>query len=189
MPRTSEARLIESEPKDWPHAPVHRLQESGVFMVTAGTLYKKHFFCDPVMLDLLQNRLLSLAKQYHWQLESWAVFSNHYHFIAQSPDEARTLQKFLRHLHADTARRLNLHDNTPSRQVWHNFWDTRLTYERAYLARLNYVHQNAVHHHLVDIANQYRWCSAAWFERTCSPATVKTIYSCKSDRINVLDDY
>jgi len=178
-----------SETKDWPHAPVHRLQEAGVCMVTAGTLRKEHFFRDPALHDLLESRLLALAKQFAWQLEAWAVFSNHYHFIAQSPATAGSLQKFLRHLHADTARELNRHDNVAARQVWHNFWDTRLTYERSYLARLNYVHQNPVHHGLVSLANQYRWCSAAWFERTCPPATVKTIYNFKVDKLNVPDNF
>ena len=55
--------------------------------------------------------------------------------------------------------------------IWHNFWDTELTYEKSYLARLNYVHQNAVKHGLVARACQYRWCSAAWFERTVSAGT------------------
>ena len=73
--------------------------------------------------------------------------------------------------------------------MWFNFWDTKLTYERSYLARLNYVHQNPVKHGLVAIANQYRWCSAAWFERTVSPAMVKTIYGFKTDKLNIHDDF
>jgi putative transposase len=28
----------------------------------------------------------------------------------------------------------------------YNFWETKLTFEKSYLARLNYVHQNAVKH-------------------------------------------
>jgi putative transposase len=39
------------------------------------------------------------------------------------------------------------------------------------------------------MANQYRWCSAAWFERTASPAQVKTIYGFKIDRLKVQDDF
>jgi putative transposase len=57
------------------------------------------------------------------------------------------------------------------------------------LARLNYVHQNPLKHGLVPIANQYRWCSTAWFERTATPAQVKTIYSFKTDEVNVRDDF
>src|SRR6185295_13265442 len=44
-------------------------------------------------------------------------------------------------------------DNATGRQVWYNFWDTKLTFENSYLARLNYVHQNPVKHGLVCIAN------------------------------------
>ena len=92
-------------------------------------------------------------------------------------------------LHERTARWINGLDGAKGREVWHNFWDTRLTYERSYLARLNYVHQNAVKHGLVAVANQYPWCSAAWFERTARPAQVKTIYGFKTDSLKVNDAY
>jgi len=80
-------------------------------------------------------------------------------------------------------------DDMIGRSVWFNFWDTKLTYERSYLARLNYVHQNPVKHGLVNVANQYGWCSAAWFERTGTPAMVKTVYGFKIDKLNIADDY
>ena len=34
------------------------------------------------------------------------------------------------------------------------------------LARLNYVHNNPVHHGIVPAARQYPWCSASWFENS-----------------------
>jgi len=34
-----------------------------------------------------------------------------------------------------------------------------------------------------------RWCSAAWFERVTHPAMVKTIYSFKTDKLNIFDDF
>ena len=92
---------------------------------------------------------------------------------------------FLAHVHADTAREVNLGDNEPERQVWFNYWETELTFEKSYLARLHYVHQNPVKHGLVAVASQYPWCSAAWFERTARPAQVKTIYSFKTDRLRI----
>jgi len=92
-------------------------------------------------------------------------------------------------LHSNTARQVNELDNSAGRRVWYNFWETKLTYERSYLARLNYVHQNAVKHGIVRVANQYPWCSAAWFERTASPAAIKTIYGFKIDKLSIDDDY
>ena len=95
----------------------------------------------------------------------------------------------LKQLHADTSREVNRLDGTPGRAVWHNFWDTKLTFEKSYLARLSYVHQNAVKHGLAPVASQYRWCSAGWFERTATGAQVRTIYRFKIDRVSVPDDF
>ncbi len=75
---------IQARPqKDWPHAPVHRFDSRGIYMVTAATLYKQHFFATDQSLDLLQHELLSLSRQYEWHLLAWAVFPNHYHFITR----------------------------------------------------------------------------------------------------------
>ena len=120
------------------------------------------------------------------------MFSNHYHFVGHSPPQApdaSSLSDMLSILHVKTAEWTNRLDRTPGRQVWFNFRETRLTHQRSYLARLNYVHQNAVKHGLVPVANQYPWCSAAWFERTASVTIVKSIYRFKWDRISVQDDF
>ena len=179
---------MSAQPKDWPHAPIHRLNSDGVFMVTGATMHKNHFFTATERLRLLEGKLLTLAKEYVWHLEAWAGFSNHYHLIARGNHDAKDLGLFLKHLHAATARELNALDSQAGRRVWFNFWDTKLTFERSYLARLNYVHQNPVKHGLVAVANQYPWCSAGWLERTVSPAMVKTIYSFKTDKLKI-DDY
>ena len=175
--------------KDWPHAPVHRLDSAGIYMVTGATLRKEHFFKTVRLLRMLEDELLSLAKRYEWQLEAWAVFVNHYHFVARGYPGAPSLDRLLKHLHANTARKLNDTDDAAGRDVWYSFWETKLTYERSYLARLNYVHQNPVQHRLVKVANQYPWCSAAWFERTASLASVKTIYSFQTEKLKIADDY
>jgi len=175
--------------RDWPHAPIHRLTESGTYMVTTGTYQKLHVFQEAERLTLLEDSLLTLARQYEWHLEAWAVFSNHYHFVGHTLASPPRLREFLIELHANTARDVNRLDGVEDRQVWHNFWERRLTYQKSYLTRLNYVHQNAVKHGLVATANQYRWCSAAWFERTATPAQVKTIYGLKTDSVKISDNF
>ncbi len=97
--------------------------------------------------------------------------------------------EFIRRFHGISAHELNQQDGVRARPVWFDFRDTKLTHQHSYLARLNYVHQNAVKHGLVPVANQYPWCSAAWFERVASPAQVQTIYRFKIDRLSVEDDY
>ena len=176
----------------WPHAPTHQLSESGTYFVTAGTYNKTNLFRSAKRLEVLHRGLLKLADEFDWSLEAWAVFSNHYHFVGHSPtesDTAKSLIKMLGTLHAKTAAWINRIDKTPGRQVWHNYRDTRLTYHKSYLARLNYVHQNPVKHGLVQVANQYPWCSARWFERTAPTAQVKSVYRFDAGKVNVYDDF
>ena len=174
---------------DWPHAPVHRLGEAGAYMVTAGTYLKAHRFADKARLTLLQDTLLALAEKHAWQLQAWAVFSNHYHFVALSPENAESLTVLIRQLHSITAREANRLDNVQGRKIWHEYRDTRLTYKRSYLARLNYVHQNAVRHGLTATPEAYAWCSAGWFERMAERSFYQTVRSMKIDALNVEDDY
>jgi putative transposase len=152
-------------------------------------LDKHHRFTDVERLDLLHTALISIAKECGWHLEAWAVFSNHYHFVGYSEEHSIKLNEFINRLHTETATDLNELDGEPERKIWHNYRDTRLTYQASYLARLNYVHQNAVRHKLVRVENQYSWCSAAWFESITSASQVKTIYDFKTDRVRVMDEF
>src|SRR5205807_1735846 len=93
------------------------------------------------------------------------------------------------HLHSDHAREINKLDNAVGRKVWFQFWDKHLTFERSYLARLNYVNQNPVHHGVAQLATNYRWCSAAWFESRASRAFAASVRRFKIDRVNVYDDF
>ena len=173
----------------WPHAPIHRFDGAVLFMVTSSTLDKRHLFTDATRLEKLQNELFTLAAKYEWQLQAWALFANHYHFVARSEGQADNLRKFLGHLHSNTARVLNRMDGCQGRQVWFQFWDTRLTFEKSYLARLRYTHQNPVKHGLVTDARDYPFCSASWFEQNATPAFQRILETFPIDRLNVPDDF
>ena len=174
----------------WPHAPPHFLTRNGTFMVTAGTYRKAHFFHQPEHLKFLHDRLHELAIDHGWTLDAWAVFPNHYHIIGKSPKEdARNLNTYLANLHKETASYINHQDGTSGRKVWHNFRETRLTYQKSYFARLHYVIQNPVKHGLVRKAELYPWCSANWFAENSSPAFRKTVESFRIDSVRVDDDF
>jgi putative transposase len=124
-------------------------------------------------------------------MEAWAVLVNHYHFVAHTAnaqESAESLSSFLKHLHADIARQVNRWDREDGRRIWHNYRETLLTFPDSYYARLNYTHQNAVHHRLVGRACNYEWCSAGGFEASCSRAWVETIGTFKYDQIALEDE-
>jgi len=173
----------------WPHGPKRWLFTPGIYMVTAGTYQKAPHLNNPERLEYFQEALFKIAAEFSWQLQAWALFANHYHFIATSPDDPNSLKKFLSKLHMTTAKQLNLWDEKPGRRVWFQFWDTHITFERSYLARLNYVHCNPVKHGVTNNAEDYRWCSAGRFAQNAAPAMVKTVQSFKTDQIKIPDDF
>ena len=173
---------------DWPHAPVHRFTQEGIYFVTGATMYKQHFYRSPAALDALQILLFAKAKEFACWLQAWALFSNHYHLVLQCLAAGR-VQPMLSQLHSAAAVEINRRDGVRGRKVWYQFWDTQLTFQQSWLARLRYTHENAVHHGLVDEGKRYRWCSASWFEREAKPSFVKTVRQFRIDRVNVYDDF
>jgi putative transposase len=169
----------------WPHAPAHHVSEAGAYIVTAATYRREPLFRGRE--QLVHDALLQLALELDWRLQAWAVFANHYHFVALSPVSPASLPAFIRRMHASTATVLNRQDRTSSRRVWSNYWETRIKSQRSYLARLAYVHQNAVKHGLATRASNYEWCSATWFESRASGAQVATVYAFPTDRVRVPD--
>ena len=115
----------------WHHSPLHQLSESGAYMVTAGTCEKQRLFASDERLSMVQEKLFDLAAKYHWQLQAWAIMANHYHFIGVPERDATALADMIRTLHAETAVAVNRLDQTPGRQVWFQYWDTHLTFEKS----------------------------------------------------------
>jgi len=62
-----------------------------------------NLFDTPEKRDLLECHLLTLAKQFNWQLEAWAVFANHYHIVARGQSQFRESRRI------------------PSRSTWRHF--------------------------------------------------------------------
>jgi putative transposase len=174
---------------DWPHSPIHRLTEAGAYIVTCGTYLKQHHFRGRERLGMLCEAFLGGATKYGWNLQVWAVFSNHYHFVALSSPDASNLRTFLNGLHSQASRAVNQEDGAQGRQVWYQYWDTHLTYQRSYFARLSYVHRNAVHHGLVKEPCLYPWCSASWLQRRGPTSFYKTIMNFGIERLKLHDDF
>jgi putative transposase len=175
---------------DWPHAPLHRFSDApAVYFITAATYLKQHFYRSADRLDALEAHVFDLATQFRCWLQAWAIFSNHYHLVVTVEAGGDSLRRMLSTLHKDEAREINRSDGVLGRKVWFQFRETQLTFERSWMARLRYTHENAVHHGIVTEAARYRWCSASWFEREARPSFAESLKRFKIDRVNVPDDF
>jgi putative transposase len=173
---------------DWPHSPLHRLDARGTFMVTSGTYRKIAIFNSRRRLNFLRDALFASAANHGIALQAWAIFPNHYHFVATA-ERFGDLREMIRSLHSITAKKANTADGGPGRKVWFQYWESRISYERSYFARLRYVHENAVRHGIVRLASRYEWCSASWFEQRATAAFRRTVFTFPSNSLAVRDDF
>jgi putative transposase len=182
----------EAQPTGWHHAPVHKLHGRGAYMVTCGTLHKVGILTTPERLTEFQNLLFSYANKFGWQLQAWAVMSNHYHWIGLSPEnepDARSLKMLVAQLHEVSTKRINLSDGVSGRRIWCNYWESHITFQTSYFARLKYVHDNPSHHGVALNSAIYTWCSRAWLERTAKQAFVRQLDGFKIDTLDLPDDF
>jgi putative transposase len=174
----------------WPHAPPHWLFNGGAYFVTASTYHRERIFDSAEKLDAVTGLLIETAVRYGWTLRAWAVFSNNYHFLAQSPASGgESLRDWLSEFHRSAAVAVNRIDGAEGRRVWMNFRESSITHQTSYLARLKYVNENPVRHGLVDIASEYNWCSASWFGNMAPESFRKSVDRFKTDRLKIEDDF
>jgi putative transposase len=171
------------------HNPPHYFVPNAMYMVTGAIVHNQHLLSDDRKKEFVLQTLIERSRLHSWDLQAWAILNNHYHFIAKAPEEPGTLPGLIRHIHSITAIEINKQDNTPGRQVWANYWDTCLTYEKSYLARLHYIHMNPIKHGLVDDAEQYPFCSYKWFIENGDKSLREQVFSQPINRINVKDDF
>ena len=169
--------------------PPHYFVPNAMYMVTETILHNQQLLDEDRKKQFVLETLFDRSKLLGWELQAWSILNNHYHFICKAPDAANTLSKLVRQVHSISAIQLNQWDKQLGRQVWFNYWDTCLTYEKAYFARLHYVHQNPVKHGLVENALDYLFCSYKWFIEQANEALKKQVFDQPIDRIKVIDDF
>ena len=173
-----------------PHlnSPPHWFVSNAIYMVTGATLYKKLLLDSDVKRANFCQTLIERTEILGWELEAWVVMSNHYHFIARSPENALSLKALIQGVHSINAKFVNRIDGTSGRRVWYNYWDSCIQSETSYYARMNYVIMNPVKHGLVQIPEEYPFSSYKYFLENLEPNFKKVVLSC-SDNAHVDDDY
>jgi putative transposase len=171
------------------HTPPHWFVSNAIYMVTGATLHKVPVLDSDIKKSHFIETFFTRADALNWIVDAWSVMPNHYHFVAHAPENAHSLKLLIQGLHSISAKFVNAADKTPGRQVWYNYWDSCITHETSYWARLNYVHQNPVKHGLVMKAENYPFCSYQWFIENVEPEWKDRILTQPIDRLNLDDDY
>lgn len=152
----SKNKIVEKY-KTYRHTPAHFFKPHSIYMITGSVYQKRKLFAGEKPKLRWYESLKKGCEEYGWQILAWVILDDHYHIMLETPGEAETLSSLIRDMHKFTAlwAKQNLPIVKGLERIWYNYWDTCITYERSFLARLNYIHHNPVKHGYVEDASAY----------------------------------
>jgi len=181
----------DSEYKTYAHNPPHLFQPATKYFFTCATYKKKHYLKTDNAKILLFSSILTACDQYGWKLEDWVILDNHYHLMLTSPGKSLNLAKMMGDVHRFTSLRLKNHypELKSEKKIFHNYWDTCITYDGSYLSRLNYILLNPVKHGYVEHPNDYPWSSYRSRYREDKELLELMIDRFPCGKVNVVDEF
>lgn len=177
--------------KTYNHNPPHLFRAGAKYFITASTYQQKHYMATDEAKDRLIHSILKGFQDYGWKLDEWVLLNNHYHLMADAPEDPRSLSKIIQEIHKFTAMWIKKNSSgfSDQKKIWYNYWDTCITHEKSYFARLNYIWYNPVKHGYVKDAAAWRFGS--YYSRVRAEKDYLEELKSKYpfDRLNVRDDF
>ena len=179
------------EYKEYKHNPPHLFRSNAKYFITGATYEKKYFLITNKAKARVFKSLYKGFNSLGWTLEDWVILHNHYHLMANAPENAETLSAIIRDIHKFTAMWLkkNIPKTKSVEKIWWNYWDTCITYEKSYFARLNYIWFNPVKHKLVEKAEDWKFGSYYYRYRKEKEYLKKLKKKYPFDKVKVKDDF
>lgn len=177
--------------KKYVHSPAHAFVPDMHYFVTASIYNSRRLLKESQSKSKLLEYMVKTLNHNNWVLEDWVILENHYHIMVKCRDNPEKLSKIFENIHKYSANWIskNVRESDEAIKIWHNYWDTCISYEHSYFARLNYIWMNPVKHGYVKHPEE--WKFGSYFERFKKDReylrTVSTQYPC--NKVKVKDDF
>ncbi len=134
---------------------------NGKYFITGATYLKTKYFTSDVEKSIVFECIYHGCEKYKWHLEDWVILDNHYHVMLNAPENADSLSKMMKEIHVFASMRLRKQNESlrVERKIFHNYWDSCISFDRSYYSRLNYIYANPVKHGYVQFPEEYEWGS------------------------------
>jgi len=178
------------EYKTYKHNPPHLFIESAKYFITVSTLGKHPYLKSKEAKWAALDYLSKSLKAFNWELEDWVILDNHIHMMIHAPEKAETLSNVMNNFHRFTAIWLSKHGiQKIGQKYFHNYWDTCITFEKSYFARLNYIWMNPVKHGYVDSPEKWKFGSYYYRFKEEAEEIKQLMKKYPFDKLKIRDDF
>ncbi len=169
-----EYRRLRKIPK---HSPPHFDSDANLTYIVTAACYEHVPIIgfDSTRMTEFEEHLIDCCKNICETLHSWCILPNHYHLLLTTT-RIKELRKAIGLLHGRTSHDWNGLEEMRGRKVWHNCFERKMKSERHFLASLNYVLNNAVHHGYCDKWQEWPWSNAVEYLETIGVDRAREIW-------------
>lgn len=177
--------------RQYKHNPPHLFVQNCKYFITASTYLKKPFLVSQSSKSHLLESITKGCNKHDWMLEDWVILDDHYHLMLQAPEGSINLSKMISEIHRFTAlwMKKNVEEVESAKRIFWNYWDSCITFERSYFARLNYIYFNPVKHGYVEFPENYLFGSYHYRVGVEKEYLESLRRDYPWDKIKVKDDY
>ncbi len=177
--------------KEYKHNPPHLFSTNSKYFITGATYEKNMWLKSNEAKERLLKSIIIGFDKHGWTLEDWVILDNHYHLLCDAPDDSSNLPTMIQEIHKFVALwiKKNVTESKDAEKIMYNYWDTCITLEASYFARLNYIWNNPVKHGYTNNAEE--WVYGSYFEKVKKDKEVleKIIIKYPCDKVKVKDDF
>ena len=184
-------KIMESIYKEYNHNPSHLFSPNSKYFITGATYKKKMWFKNNKAKEQLLKSIIIGFDKHGWLLEDWVILKNHYHLLGNAPDDSSNLPEMMQEIHKFVALwiKKNIPESRNAEKIMYNYWDTCITFEASYFARLNYIWNNPVKHGYTNNAEE--WIFGSYFKKAekDKEALYKIMKKYPCDTVKIKDDF
>lgn len=85
------------------HVPAHLFRPNTKYFITASTYKKKPWLKKDAAKLELRDLLFIEFSEAGWEIEDWGILDNHYHWMANAPENPQNLPNIMRNIHREIA--------------------------------------------------------------------------------------
>jgi putative transposase len=139
--------------------PTRAMSPPGTYFVTFSTWQRRRLFVVESYARLFLKTLYGYKKQGRFQLHEFVVMPEHVHLML-TPAVDITLERAMQFIKGGYSHAAGVELDRKGKLWERGFTDHRIRDQEDFQGHRDYIHQNPVKRKLVEIATDYRYCSA-----------------------------